>query len=108
MKPMYSEDITLRKVKISELLINLHFVHVFLQLIRKFANMNTIDKCMVNLDCKRHHTFAFFFRTFSTIKYGLRFFLFPKFVYESVFVTANIKVLKLKDLNKNSIFFFNI
>ena len=60
-----SEDITLKKVKISELLINellinellinLHFIQVSLQLIRKFANMNTINKCMVNLDFKRHH-----------------------------------------------------
>jgi len=71
---MYSEDTTLKKVKISELLINLHFIQVSLQLIRKFSNMNTINKCMMNLDCKRHHKFALFFMIFSPIKYGLRFF----------------------------------
>jgi len=36
--------------------------------------MNTINKCVMNLNCKRHNKFAFSFLIFSPIKYGLRFF----------------------------------
>jgi hypothetical protein len=36
---------------------------------------------------------------------GCAFSPFSKYVCENVFVTANIKLLKLKDLNKNSISF---
>jgi hypothetical protein len=86
-KPTYSEDITLRRVKISEIPVshyayNLYFIWVFLQLIRKFANMDTINKCMMNLDNKRHHKFAFSFMIFPKSNMGCAFSLFPKTVCE--------------------------